>query len=289
MEDWLDGFTNYLKNEKSVSPNTLQSYQRDIKQFNSYNHFLDNPSEVTSEKVLIYLSHLNKLGKSQSTVTRVLSSVRCLYHYLALNNYVEINPTSGIKLEKNNKKLPEILENKEVDLLLNQPKYTDLKGYRDKAMLEILYATGIRVSELISLNICDINMELAILKCHNNEKERIIPIYPVAIFAVSEYINKAKSLMIINDALFVNLNGQRLTRQGFWKIIKYYSQQAGIKKSITPHTLRHSFAAHLLENGADLKSIQEMLGHADISSTQVYTRLVNNKHKDVYKKCHPRA
>jgi integrase/recombinase XerD len=289
MEDRLDGFINYLVNEKGVSQNTLQSYQRDILQFNSYNHFLDNPNEITSEKILSYLSHLNKLGKSQSTITRALASVRCFYHYLVFNNYVEINPTNGIKLEKNNRKLPEILTNKEVDILLNQPKHTDFKGYRDKAMLEILYATGIRVSELISLNISDINTELGMLKCHNNEKERIIPVYPVAIFAVTEYINKAKSLMIINEALFVNLNGQRLTRQGFWKIVKHYSEQAGIKKTITPHTLRHSFAAHLLENGADLKSIQEMLGHADISSTQVYTRLVNNKHKEVYNKCHPRA
>lgn len=289
MDDRLEGFINYLKNEKCVSQNTLQSYQRDIIQFNTYNRFLDNPNEVSTEAILSYLSHLNILGKSQSTVIRVLASVRCFYNYLVINSIVLINPTTGIKLEKNDKKLPEILANKEVDLLLSQPKYTDFKGYRDKAMLEILYATGIRVSELISLNICDINTELGILKCNNNGKERIIPIYPVAIFAVSEYINKAKSLMIINEALFVNLNGQRLTRQGFWKIIKHYSEQAKIKKTITPHTLRHSFAAHLLENGADLKSIQEMLGHADISSTQVYARLVNNKHKEVYKKCHPRA
>ena len=205
---------------------------------------------------------------------------------------VEANPAKNIVLEKTKKKLPEILTSKEVLLLLDQPKCVDMKGYRDRAMLETLYATGIRVSELISLNIDDVNPGAGVIKCISKGKERFIPLYPAAITAINEYIQNVRGNMIADpneQALFVNMNGERMSRQGFWKIIKYYTEKAGIEKDITPHTLRHSFAAHLLENGADIHAIQEMLGHSDISSTQIYAQLVKKQLKDVYNKAHPRA
>ncbi len=179
-----------------------------------------------------------------------------------------------------------------MELLLEQPECTDLKGYRDHAMLELLYATGIRVTELISLNVDDINLSAGVLRCASGEKERVIPMYSTAIKSVSDYLSKARDQMIADPnetALFVNVSGSRMSRQGFWKMIKYYREKAHIEKEITPHTLRHSFAAHLLENGADLHSIQEMLGHADISSTHIYAQLVKKQLKDVYNKAHPRA
>jgi len=185
-----------------------------------------------------------------------------------------------------------VLTGKEVELFLEQPQCTDLKGYRDRAMLELLYATGIRVSELIALDVDDLNLPGGVLKCYSKGKERIIPLYPAAIRALAEYVRDVRPQLVDaldETALFVNMNGERMSRQGLWKLIKYYQEKAGIQKDITPHTLRHSFAAHLLENGADLRSIQEMLGHADISSTQIYSRLLNQKIKDVYRKAHPRA
>jgi integrase/recombinase XerD len=238
--------------------------------------------------------YLQKSGKSGSTISRFLASVRCFFQYLISAGYASGNPASGIKLKREKKQLPEILTNAEVELLLNQPSCIDFKGFRDKAMLEILYATGIRVTELISLNIGDINLDLGVLYCRGTAegKNRIIPIYPAAVKSVAQYLVQSRGILLsddINSPIFVNLSGNRLTRQGFWKIIKMYSAQACIKKRITPHTLRHSFAAHLLENGADLKSIQEMLGHADISSTQIYAQILKNRYRDVYNKCHPRA
>jgi integrase/recombinase XerD len=205
---------------------------------------------------------------------------------------IEADPTTDLESPKVEKKLPQILSTQEVELLLEQPKCVDLKGYRDKAMLELLYATGIRVSELISLNTTDINMDMAFIRCNKGTRERMIPIGTKAINALNDYLGKARNFLIQSadeKAAFVNVNGKRLTRQGFWKIIKQYKNLAKINKDITPHTLRHSFAAHLLENGADLRSIQEMLGHSDISSTQIYAQIAKNKIKEVYKKTHPRA
>ena len=218
-----------------------------------------------------------------------MASLKSFYGYL--NRGVD-NPVKGVAPVKTEKKLPQILTSREVELFLAQPECTDAKGYRDRAMLELLYATGIRVSELINLDVENVNLSAGFLRCESKGKERIIPLYSVAVRAVSDYMERVR-LQIVEDpeekALFVNMTGERMSRQGFWKIIKYYQEKAGIKKEITPHTLRHSFAAHLLENGADLRSIQEMLGHADISSTQVYAQLVNQKLKAVYNKAHPRA
>ena len=190
------------------------------------------------------------------------------------------------------RKYPEILTNREVELFLEQPKCVDEKGFRDHAMLEVLYATGIRVSELIGLNVEDVNLTVGFIRCTSRGKERIIPLYTAAVKALRDYLENIRPRIIADErekALFVNMNGERMSRQGFWKIIKYYQDKAEITKDITPHMLRHSFAVHLLENGADLRSIQEMLGHADISSTQIYTQAIRHQLKDVYNKAHPRA
>ena len=227
-----------------------------------------------------------------ATVSRCIASLKCLYSYLTIRQIIAENPATKLVPDKGEHKLPQILTSQEVDLLLEQPECIDAKGYRDKAMLELLYATGIRVTELINLDITDINLAAGVIRCSTRDKERLIPMYAKAVKALSDYVTLVRPQMIAlpdEPSLFVNVNGERMSRQGFWKIIKYYQKKANIEKDITPHTLRHSFAAHLLENGADIHAIQEMLGHADISSTQVYTQLVKKQLKDVYNKAHPRA
>ena len=239
-----------------------------------------------------YVRQLTDSKKSNSTITRNIAAIRCSYQFLIISGLTTGNPAKMVKLEKVQKKMPQILSGKEIELLLSQPNVKEPKGCRDKAMLELLYATGIRVSELVDLNVEDINLHTGMLRCRSDKSERMIPVYQTAVSIISDYILRARSLIVIPDsghALFTNLNGRRLTRQGFWKIVKGYAEQAGIVKEITPHTLRHSFALHLLENGADLKDIQLMLGHADISSTQVYVHMLNDHFKEVYNNCHPRA
>lgn len=293
MDNLVKSFIGFLEKDKRLSNNTLQSYRRDIEQYISYLDNLKLQLYYTNKTTVItYLISLQKAGKATSTISRNLASIRSLYQYLVRIKLIEEDPTLNLESPKIEKKLPQILTPKEVALLLDQPKCIDLKGYRDKAMLELLYATGIRVTELISLNINDINLEMGYITCIKEDRERVIPVGSLAIVALNDYLEKSRNLLINNineKALFVNINGTRLTRQGFWKIIKYYKSQACISKEITPHTLRHSFAAHLLENGADLRSIQEMLGHSDISSTHIYTQLTKNRIKDVYKNAHPRA
>jgi len=293
MSEYIRGFETFLKNEKHASQNTLASYLRDVSQFETYIMGLGAElSEASRANILAYMDYMTAKGKSSSTMTRSTASLKCFFTYLTDAGLVEENPVKNIAPARVERKLPQILTSKEVELLLEQPKCTDLKGFRDRAMLELLYATGIRVSELIALNVGDVNLGGGFIKCAGDKKERIIPLYPAAVHALAEYNTQARNKMIsryTEQALFVNVNGERMTRQGFWKIIKHYQEKAQIKKDITPHTLRHSFATHLLENGADLHSIQEMLGHADISSTQVYAHLVKQKLKDVYNKYHPRA
>lgn len=291
--DQLTGYRNFLVEEKGSSENTVSSYLRDVTQ---YFHWLNSedllPEDATQADVDHYTKYLLSLGKTVSTVTRSLASLKSFYSYLMGTGVVSLNPAKGLTLEKVERKLPQILTSKEVELFLEQPDPRDAKGCRDKAMLELLYATGIRVSELINLNLEHLNLSTAFLRCVTRKKERIIPLYPTAVRALSDYIEHVRPQLIEQPderALFVNMNGARMSRQGFWKIIKHYQDMAGIQKEITPHTLRHSFAAHLLENGADLVSIQKMLGHADISSTQVYTQVINQELKDVYNKAHPRT
>lgn len=293
MKALVQRFMNFLERDKQLSLNTLQSYRRDVEQYLAYLHEINlhNISKTSKTTVITYLMHLQKKGRATSTISRNLASIRSFYQYLTKSKVIEKDPTIDMVSPKVEKKLPQVLSTKEVELLLEQPKCVDMKGYRDKAMLELLYATGIRVTELISLNVNDINLELGFLRCNKGTRERIIPVGSFAISALNEYLSKARGLLVQSPeekALFVNVNGGRLTRQGFWKIIKQYKNQAKISKDITPHTLRHSFAAHLLENGADLHSIQEMLGHSDISSTQIYTQIARNK-INIYKKTHPRA
>ena len=274
----FEKFKDYLTNVKKASSNTLSSYLRDIRQFGEYldSHETVGYTEADEEVLNGYISWLRGMGKSVATVSRSMSE----------------NPTGKLVPDKCEQKLPQILTSSEVELLLEQPECTDFKGYRDKAMLELLYATGIRVSELISLNVTDVNLTAGAIRCISHDKERFIPLYPAAIRALSEYMEFVRPQMLARKdeiSLFVNVSGERMSRQGFWKIIKSYQAKAHIEKDITPHTLRHSFAAHLLENGADIRAIQEMLGHADISSTQVYSQLVKKQLKDVYQKSHPRA
>lgn len=291
--DYLPGYEQWLVTEKKAASNTLSSYLRDVRQFLNYLSANGITPDQADQPVLEqYAKHLTSQGKSLATVTRGIASLKSFYNYLLTEGYVNSNPAKSITLTRAERKLPQILTSKEVDLFLEQPECNDAKGYRDKAMLELLYATGIRVSELINLDLCNLNLSASMIRCESRGRERMIPLYPSAVRALTVYVEKIRPQMLEQPdepALFVNLNGRRMSRQGFWKIIKFYQEKAGIKKDITPHTLRHSFAAHLLENGADLRSIQEMLGHADISSTQIYTQVVGQKLKDVYAKAHPRA
>ena len=293
MEKQIKSFLEFLQNDKRLSDNTLQSYRRDILQYKEYVETNKiNYTKVSKAEIKKYLEHLQDLNKKTSTISRNLASIRSFYQFLLRNKKVTEDPTEGIQSPKIEKKAPNILSAQEVELLLEQPNNIDLKGIRDKAMLEFAYATGMRVTEIISLDIDDVNLEEGYVVCRHNGKQRNIPIGSISLKALDDYIKNARSILIKDDnnkALFVNINGKRLTRQGFWKIVKYYKEQAHITKEITPHVLRHSFATHLLQNGADLKAIQSMLGHSDISSTQVYMQFQDDGLKDVYKKAHPRA
>lgn len=295
MLDLIHAYENYLTKVKQASANTVSSYMRDIRQFAEWLQHSENLDVLGAAQVNIsdYLSALQAQGKSGATASRTLASLKNFYAYVVSTGFLEQSPVSGdIHVERGEKKLPQILTGKEVELLLAQPACVDAKGYRDKAMLEVMYATGIRVTELIDLNVDDVNLELGIIKCSSPKKSRAIPLYPAALRALSVYLRDVRSVMVadpLETALFVNVSGARMSRQGFWKILKFYQTKAGIEKEITPHTLRHSFAVHLLENGADLGSLQELMGHSDISSTQLYTHMINQKLKSVYEKCHPKA
>lgn len=294
MDKLFAEFLDELNNDKGLSRNTLESYGRDIKQFFDFikgsNISVFNVNKTT---VITYLIYLQKSGKATSSISRSLAALRSFYQFLFNNKYIEKNPTLNLESPKIEKKLPQILSVNQVEQLLKQPNVNDPKGNRDQCMLELLYATGIRVSELVALDVDDVNLNLGFIKCRGKGmKDRVIPVGSIAMEALTEYINNYRPALVKaekENALFVNFHGNRLTRQGFWKIIKHYTKMAKIDIDITPHTLRHCFAAHLLENGADLKSVQEMLGHSDISTTQVYAQITRSKIKEVYKKTHPRA
>jgi len=294
MLDFIKAYENYLTKVKQASNNTISSYMRDIRQFALW---LSETAQVdvldaTQLNISDFLTHLENDGRTSATVSRNLASLKNFYAYVVSSGFLEKTPVTDIHINRGEKKLPQTLTGREIELLLAQPACVDPKGFRDKAMLEVMYATGIRVSELINLNIDDVNIEQGIIKCSNEKKSRVIPLYPGALKALNVYIRDIRKGMIASPderALFVNVNGVRMSRQGFWKILKYYQSTARIEKEITPHTLRHSFAVHLLENGADLGSLQELMGHSDISSTQMYTQMINQKIKAVYEKCHPKA
>ena len=293
MEKQIKLFLEFIQNNRKLSENTLQSYRRDIMQYSEYiEKNKINYVKVSKKDIEEYLSELEKQKKKASTISRSLASIRSFYQFLMRNKKVKTDPTNGIGSPKVEKKAPSVLSSKEIELLLEQPNDIDLKGIRDKAMLEFAYATGMRVTEIISLDIDDVNTDESYVTCRSGNKQRNIPLGAISIKAIKEYIEKARPYLIKSEdekSLFVNINGKRLTRQGFWKIVKFYKEQAHIEKDITPHVLRHSFATHLLQNGADLKAIQVMLGHSDISSTQVYMQFQDEGLKNIYKKAHPRA
>jgi integrase/recombinase XerD len=287
-------FVHYLNVERGLALNTRESYERDLRQFSSY--LVSRRSTVeraTRTLIISYLLYMEKQGLSTATVARRLAAIKSFYHYLTREKITKEDPTERLESPKLTKRLPTVLSVDEVEILLDQPNGSVPAGRRDRAMLELLYATGIRVSELVSLDVPSVNLELGFVRCvGKGNKERVVPMGSVARRSVAEYIDQGRSDLVrdpLASALFVNHHGRRLTRQGFWKIVKKYAAQAGISKEITPHTLRHSFATHLLEGGADLRAVQEMLGHADISTTQVYTHLTRNRLRDVYKSAHPRA
>jgi len=294
MLDLVQAYENYLTKVKQASDNTVASYMRDIRQFAQWLSTREGIDVVDATQLNIrsYLEQLEADGRSGATVSRSLASLKNFYAYVVSTGFLESTPVVDIHIDRGEKKAPQILTSKEIEKLLAQPICVDPKGYRDKAMLEVMYATGIRVTELISLDVSDVNLELGIIKCSGAKKPRAIPLYPAALRALAAYLDSVRAGMLADPsekALFVNIGGARMSRQGFWKILKHYQTTAGIEKEITPHTLRHSFAVHLLENGADLASVQELMGHSDISSTQVYTQMINQKIKSVYAQCHPKA
>lgn len=293
MLDLICAYENYLSKVKQASSNTVSSYMRDVRQFSDWlsDRGVSSVVDATQLNISDYMAHLDADGRSSATLSRSLASLKNFYAYLVSSGFLENTPVVDIHIERGEKKLPTVLTGHEIELLLAQPVCLEPKGFRDKAMLEVMYATGIRVTELIDLDVDDVNLEQGTIKCSSSKKTRIIPLYPVALRALSVYLRDIRDSMVSGNetALFVNVNGLRMSRQGFWKILKHYQATAHIEKDITPHTLRHSFAVHLLENGADLNSLQELMGHSDISSTQLYTHMINQKIKSVYDKCHPKA
>lgn len=295
MEKLLQDFIYYLSVEKGLSPNTLDSYGRDLKKYllHLQQRGITSFASTNRDEIALFLALQQEQGLASASVTRCLAAIRSFYQFLLKEQVMEANPAKELETPRTEKSLPQVLSCSEVEHLLEQPQQGKHAGLRDKAMLEMLYATGIRVTELVSLNINDVNIKMGFLRCEGKgSKERMIPLGSAAIKSLQDYLGRSRATMLKNKdekALFLNQQGKRLTRQGFWKILKKYSRKAGINGEITPHTLRHSFATHLLENGADLRSVQEMLGHADISTTQIYTHLTRQKIREIYNQTHPRA
>lgn len=290
MEQVVDSFIEYLHNIKKTSENTTMSYRRDLYKWVSYmaEQEVYTPEAVTESQLKDYVTFLEMQQFKPTTISRSIASLKAFYHYLFKEHLVNDDITENIRAPKIEKKMPEILSVEETIRLLEQPSGDAPKELRDRAMLELLYATGIRVSELISLSLQDVDMKTGILNCKN----RAIPFGYKAKRALAKYLENGRDAMLADydsDMLFVNCSGSSMSRQGFWKLIKNYARKAGIDAEITPHTLRHSFAAHLVENGADLRSVQEMLGHSDISTTQIYADMKGNYLREVYKKAHPRG
>ncbi len=293
MQKEIDSFISYLHNVKKTSSNTELSYQRDLKKLRVYleGKGIRNAGDITEEALQGYVRDMVSEGFKPATISRNIASIKAWFHYMAGNKMISKDISFALKAPKIEKKIPEIMTLTEVNSLLDQPKGDSPKEIRDKAMLELLYATGIRVSELIGLKLNDLNLQSCMITCRDTHKERVVPFSATAKTAIVRYLNESRDKLIGEgkaETLFVNCSGVEMSRQGFWKLIKYYTKKAGIEADITPHTLRHSFAAHLVENGADLKSVQEMLGHSDISTTQVYVGINHNHLRDVYAKSHPR-
>ncbi len=294
MEKLIQSFADYHYYERQSSENTIASYRRDLMKFAAYAQMngVTDPVKVTETMIQSYLLMMEKNGAKTSSLSRTVASLKSFFDYLVLKRRIEQSPMKHIRAPKVVKGTPEVLTIEQVSRLLDQPKGSGPKAVRDKAMLELLYATGIRVSELISLKVDDVNIQSGYIRCQERGKERIIPIGSVAKASLRVYMRQSREMLIKDPSdpiLFTNFNGKAMSRQGFWKLLKSYAQAAGIEADITPHTLRHSFAAHLLENGADLRSVQEMLGHSDISTTQIYLKMTTGKIRDIYTHTHARA
>lgn len=294
MEQAIDQFVAYLHNIKETSTNTELSYRRDLKKVIVFLHArnLTEWVDVSEEALKDYITSMGEQHFAAATISRNIASIKALFHFMAQEGIVKKDITDGLKAPKIEKKIPEILTMDEVIRLLEQPSGNSHKEIRDKAMLELLYATGIRVTELITLKVSDVNLPMSFIICRDAHKERVIPFGKATKEALVRYLTEAREQMIedkSSDILFCNFSGAPMSRQGFWKLIKFYAKKAGITADITPHTLRHSFAAHLVENGADLRSVQEMLGHSDISTTQIYANMNHNRIREVYAKAHPRG
>ncbi|HOB35455.1 MAG: site-specific tyrosine recombinase XerD [Firmicutes bacterium] len=295
MEQLVDTYLVHLKVERGLAANTLDSYRRDLAKFIGFlrRQGVFSLQQVDRQSIMAYMEELHNRGRAAATVSRNLAAIRSFYSFLTQENLVAANPSAELESPKIPKRLPTVLTVAQITRLLEQPDIRQPGGLRDKAMLELLYATGIRVSELVALDLPDVNLEMGFLRCvGKGSKERIIPVGKTAVESVDNYLRRGRVKLVRDSqesAVFVNVHGRRLTRQGFWKILKKYVRQAGIDGEITPHTLRHSFATHLLENGADLRAVQEMLGHSDISTTQIYTQVTANRLRDVYQRYHPRA
>jgi len=290
---YLYTYKNHLENEESASENTVSSYCRDISRFCDY---LSEEKlelyEVIPDTISSYINYLKQQGKSDTTITRAIASLKSFFGYIFVEGYIGSNPSKEIKRLKTVQNMPDILTENEITLFLSQPEVNTIKGLRDKASLELLYAAGLKVSELIALDVNDINLIEGTVTCRGRGKSRVVPIHETAVSWLKKYINTARNELVFeadDNALFINMNGERITRQGFWKIIKQYQQKAGIKKDISPQMLRHSFGAHLIKNGADETAVQEMMGHSEIVSTRLYSKLLSSELKDVYNKTHPRA
>lgn len=294
MQRDIDAFITYLHNVKKTSANTEMSYRRDLKKFVVFleGEGISDVKDIKKENLSAYMNYMVAEDFKPATISRNVASIKALFHFLVYEGKVDEDISGVLKSPKIEKKAPEIMTMGEVNNLLDQPNGDTPKEVRDKAMLELLYATGIRVSELITLKCEDVNLQMNYIVCHHGNKERIIPFGLKARNSLLKYIESSREALVMSnkaDELFVNCSGVPMSRQGFWKLIKYYSRKAGITTDITPHTLRHSFAAHLVENGADLKSVQEMLGHSDISTTQIYANMNHNHLREVYQKAHPRG
>lgn len=289
LKGTLKQYFSFLRDEKNLTESTILSYQRDINGFSRF--YGKNIKSAKEDDILNYINNMKNHGCSSSTLSRNMVSLRSIYSFLEENNLIKTNPIKNIHMPKIKKQLPQILTSSEISLLLEMPQGDDFKAVRDRAMLETLYASGLKVSELLSLNVSNVNLRRSMINCNISSKARIVPIGKACVKALQDYLKNVRSSVASSDepSLFLNCNGTRMTRQGFWKIIKYYKDKAGIEKDITPHTLRHSFAAHLLENGADIDIIGEMMGLSDPASTAVYKKIIENKMFDIYKKAHPRA
>jgi len=292
MDALIDQFINYLRLERGLADNTIQAYSRDLSSFARFLEEQDlSPLTVSRDQIIEYLSSL-KRSLSARSIARSISATRMFFRFVTSEGHIRENPARLLETPRLSRKLPDVLSTDEVERLLARPDPSTPRGIRDRAMLELLYATGLRVSELISLTVLNVNLESGYIRTlGKGAKERLVPMGEKAIEAVRDYLLEGRSQMVRGanlPTLFLNSRGRPLTRQGFWKIIKRYGRTAGIKKEITPHTIRHSFASHLLEGGADLRAVQVMLGHEDISTTQIYTHVTRDKLREIHERYHPR-